>query len=445
MSAVSMQEIKTKKRSLREVLPPKNISSRPAISESVNDLPADDDLPPIKIKHYNSGSGRSGGGKKRWLWFGGLIIVILVIAFFISQAWARVTVEVVPFSIDLTLDETVDASRAGGELTFSTITLPAKTGGKLVKATGTEKVSRQASGQIVIYNNYDKNVQKLVANTRFETKEGKIYKIHEPVSVPGMKTVSGKAVPGTVEVTVYADKPGPAGNGPATDFTIPGFKGDPRFTKFFARSKTPLAGGIVGEVPKLSAEEETRARVALRADLTKELLKEARFKIPETQVLFDGTTLVDFQDATDWQAATAESVLIKESAILNGIMLPRQAFSNKLIDTKVSNFSPAELQIADLESLPVSLDLLKLGNLSEAKEITLSVKGSTRLIAVINNTDIAAKLAGAKQDEIDGVLAQIKSIAKAKVSFRPPWVGQVPADPEAITIKLDENNDSLLH
>lgn len=426
-----MQEVRTKKRSLREVLPPKNLPSVPPA------LPADD--PPISEPRQSPGA-----GKRRW-WLGVLVVLALVASFLVSQAWARATVAVTPFSIDLALDEKVEASLGGADLTFGTITLPPRTGGKLVKASGIEKVSRPASGQIVIYNNYDKNPQRLIANTRFETPAGKIYRIREPVTVPGMTTVNGKLVPGTLEVTVYADEPGPGGNGPATDFSIPGFKNDPRFNKFFARSKTPLSGGLIGEVPKLSAEEETRARVALRSELTKELLKEARFKIPESQVLFDGAALLDWQDVTDWQAAASDSVMIKESATLTGVTLPRVALSNKLINTKVPNFSPDELRIINLESLSASLAVSRPEDLRNAKEIAVNIRGSARAVALVNRQDLAAKLAGLKQAEINSILANFKNISKAEVSIWPLWISRIPADPADIIIELDDNNDSLLH
>ena len=41
----------------------------------------------------------------------------------------------------------------------------------------TKKVEAKASGKITVYNNYDGNDQKLIKNTRFETSDGKIYRL----------------------------------------------------------------------------------------------------------------------------------------------------------------------------------------------------------------------------------------------------------------------------
>ena len=66
------------------------------------------------------------------------------------------------------------------------------------------------------------------------------------VTIPGTKVENGKTVPGSKEVDVVADKAGAEYNIGLTDFTIPGFKGSPKFETVFARSKTEMTGGYVG-------------------------------------------------------------------------------------------------------------------------------------------------------------------------------------------------------
>ena len=109
----------------------------------------------------------------------------------------------------------------------------------LIAATGITSGGQYASGKITVYNNYSSAPQKLIANTRFQTSDGKIYRIKGAISVPGM---------GVTEATVYADRAGEEYNiGPA-DFTIPGLKGGPRFEKVFAKSKSAMSGGTSGNV-----------------------------------------------------------------------------------------------------------------------------------------------------------------------------------------------------
>ena len=53
-------------------------------------------------------------------------------------------------------------------------------------------MERKASGQIIVYNAYNDNNQKLIKNTRFETPDGKIYRIQASIIVPGTKVEEGK-------------------------------------------------------------------------------------------------------------------------------------------------------------------------------------------------------------------------------------------------------------
>ena len=66
----------------------------------------------------------------------------------------------------------------------------------LVTATGISSSGQKAGGKITVYNNYSNAPQKLIINTRFQTSDGKIYRIREPIVIPGM---------GVKEATVYAD------------------------------------------------------------------------------------------------------------------------------------------------------------------------------------------------------------------------------------------------
>jgi len=113
-----------------------------------------------------------------------------------------------------------------------------------VDASGPSSSSGQkATGNVVIYNTFSSSEQSLVATTRLESSDGKIFRISKGVTVPGM-TSDGN--PGAVEVQVVADEAGEAYNIGPSDFTIPGFKGNPKFGKFSAKSSEPMRGGASG-------------------------------------------------------------------------------------------------------------------------------------------------------------------------------------------------------
>ncbi len=421
------QEIKVKRKSLRDILPPKHESAVPPLP------PPPSEAMRVPSEYHQRKQGRWG-----WpVWTVLALVLLAVLGYASTRVLARVSIELTPAPVDIVLDETIKLSRDGSGLGFDVITLPSQTGSKTVKASGMEKVNRPASGTIVIYNNYSKESQRLIANTRFQAKNGKIYRIREAVNVPGIQTIAGKSTPGSLEVTVYADVPGVEGNGEATDFTIPGLKGDPRYDKIYARSKTPFTGGAVGEIKKVLPADEQAARTALRAEVTEAMLKEARAKIPASFVLFDDLTKVDIRDVSDLSvSAGGDNVMIKEALTLQGLMLPRQSLTDKLIGVKVANFAASELLISNLADLDVSFEPLPAGNLAESESLTIRVRGSAHLVPRIEVSALTSKLAGVKKDEVNEILNEVKGLERARVVFRPPWLTRVPVNPSRIQIKL---------
>jgi hypothetical protein len=102
---------------------------------------------------------------------------------------------------------------------------------------------KRASGSVVIYNEYNSSSQPLVATTRLQTADGKIFRLVKNVVVPGMTEIDGSSKPGAIEVEVVADQAGSDFNIDPTDFKIPGFADGPKFDKFYAKSSKAFSGG----------------------------------------------------------------------------------------------------------------------------------------------------------------------------------------------------------
>lgn len=52
-------------------------------------------------------------------------------------------------------------------------------------ASGSKDVSKPATGVVTVYNAHSTASQQLIANTRFEASDGKIYRIRDQITVPG--------------------------------------------------------------------------------------------------------------------------------------------------------------------------------------------------------------------------------------------------------------------
>jgi hypothetical protein len=246
--------------------------------------------PREELSTYGGGQGRS-GLSKLFLW---LIALACLTALFFAVSWlfagATVTVALKKVDAQLVGEQTFSLTPQNGEIGYSTVVL-SDTASAEVTATGEKEVTSNASGTIVIYNNFDSNSQRLVAGTRFKTPEGLIYKLDAAITVPGKKG----STPGSIQAKVTAEKPGSSYNIGLTDFTIPGFEGDPRHDAFYARSKTPMAGGASGTVPIVDDEAKATAIENLKTALISTLKERANKELPltSTSISYDRSRRYD--------------------------------------------------------------------------------------------------------------------------------------------------------
>lgn len=104
--------------------------------------------------------------------------------------------------------------------------------------------SKKATGKITIYNEYSTETQRMILRTRFESPDGRIYRLAASVIVPGKRIVNQQEIPGQIDAMVIAEEEGPQYNIGPTTFTIPGFKGDPRYEYFLGVSTEAITTGL---------------------------------------------------------------------------------------------------------------------------------------------------------------------------------------------------------
>jgi len=106
-----------------------------------------------------------------------------------------------------------------------------------------EESGTKASGIITVFNEYSSSPQLLVASTRFLSSDGKIFRTIKDISVPGSEIINDEIIPDSINITVMADYPGIEYNISPSDFTIPGFKGSPKYVGLYGKSNTAMNGG----------------------------------------------------------------------------------------------------------------------------------------------------------------------------------------------------------
>lgn len=419
-----MDESNNSKRSLRDLLP-KGESKRSASSSEY-------------------GRGPIGPGthfKPRrfpWKLYGGIVVVVLVLAggYAVSKAMATATIQVTPRQQKLSVDANMTAVRTGSSSTgsstpliFDVITIE-DTQSTMVPSGGTENVEKKASGKIIVYNDFSEKTEKLIKNTRFQTADGKIYRIQEAISIPG-KTAAG---PGSVEVTIYADQAGESYNIAKTDFTIPGLKGDARFEKIYGRSKTDITGGFVGSTKIIAEADRAKVRDVAESELTTRLKDKAKKELPAEFISFDDASFIDFSEEVGTKGSATEAELI-EKGTLSLVVFKKDAFAHAVASQGLVDFDGAPVYIATPETLEFKLLSKDSVNPESSQSINFSLRGPATIVWQFDGTELATALAGKTSQDYTAVLRNFPAITRAEVNFNPSWIKSIPGDPEKIFIE----------
>jgi len=359
-----------------------------------------------------------------------LLVVALVVAVSIGALFyfSTAKVEVTPITISAAVQSSFSANKSSGDLPFEIITAQ-KIASQSVKGSGTKTVNSSASGTITIYNTQAK-AQKLVANTRFATVAGLIFRIRSAVTVPG----GTSANPGSTTAKVYADKPGSSYNVGPTSFTVPGFAGMPQETMVYARSSSAMTGGASGNTPIVDTDLETQARGALKTALAPDLLASIQTQIPAGYVLVPGSATTVYEELASAPSSTTGMVEVKEQGTITAIIFPNTALA-KAIASSVAGLvyqgEPLTLTSTD-NLLLAAVDMP--GPDDEIFSFTLA--GTASLVHTVDPDRIAAAIAGRTRSAAEVALTNYPEIKRAVIILRPFWRQTFPQDPSSINVVI---------
>lgn len=369
-------------------------------------------------------------------------ICILALFFGVSMLFSSATVIITPRLQKISFtNETYTAKSSSPtvvDLAFEVLKVK-QVGTETVTATEDKEVSIKASGKIIIYNNYSATSQRLINNTRFESKNGKIYRINTSVIVPGYKKVDGKIVPGSVEATIFADQAGESYNMKLSDLTgdfkIPGFKGDPRYQGFYGLLKTDITGGLVGKQRVVSPEVRKVTEESIKSKLKEQLLKELYAIKPENYIIFKDGYSIDYTVLPD-SAVDSDKAKLSIEGNLNGIVFNNLRLTKTIAAKKLTDFDglPAELVPGD----DFTATFTAKDNTGLWKNTTLELKlnGSAVIKWQYSTDQIRADLAGKSESDLKNIVSQYKnSISAIQVIFQPVWTRYFPDNPTKIKVK----------
>ena len=349
---------------------------------------------------------------------------------------ARMRVTISPKTASLLLDQSVmlfKNSTKQGELSFGSITLPDKREG-VFASKEKKSVEERARGTIVIFNKSSKSAQVLVASTRLEDPDGRIYRIPKSVIIPGYTMENGKVVSGLREVEVVADEPGAEYNIALTDFTIPGFKGSSKFSTIFARSKTEMSGGAIGVRGVISKKEVDDARAELRRQAKAEAEQSLQKKLPPDAFLIIPSVehVVIKEEVTPGPGEVGDSFTIRLEGEMRAVMLNKNSFENFLADAVPLHDGAFSFSIKNLAELSYELK----GYSFAANSFRLHIRGKAEFEAVVDPELVRVGISEKQISNAAALLGAYPEIARSEVRFRPFWLHRLPRNNERIDVTV---------
>jgi hypothetical protein len=369
---------------------------------------------------------------RKLLWWGLAAIGIVALGAFWSIGNARMSITVKPKRVVVPIDANVSLVRNDEDNPLRLIADQVVKQGVFRGAVSKSVVQEKAKGSIVIYNKASATPQQLIANTRFEASNGKIYRIPEATTIPGYTKDGSKIIPGSREVIVVADKPGPDYNIGLVDFTIPGFKGSPKYITVFARSKTEMTGGFSGERATVNPDDLEKAMLKLKTEAEEKSYSILQAKLDPGSVMVKQTvgfvttdakveTPADGGEGSFALTLTGESrgAFVSEIDVLNALGK----------DIAV----PRPYRVTNLNDLSFEFS----GYSYDASQATLYIKGSAAVESVVDTQAIKKTTMTGGLSKSADILRNFPALTEVSVQFRPLWFRYVPLDEERIDIIID--------
>ncbi len=370
------------------------------------------------------------GHKKIWLV---AFIAVVFFLFALSYFFARAEVSVNPRIKDFNLNQNFAANLNSPEgISFNLVVISGEET-ENVTATEEKEVAQSAHGLVVIYNNFSTTPQRLDINTRLEGSNGKMYKTVKPVVVPG---VNG-AVPGSVEVGINGFEVGDEYNSAPLDFKIFGFKGTPKYEKFFARSKDAIVGGFKGLSHVVSTEDKDKSVKSLTEKLKANLWQKATDQIPAGFLLYKDAVYLDIEDGADVNLLSSTGTLpITLKGTLYGALLAEGELSKKIVGYALDKDTTDEVYISNIKDLVFKL-VDPAVTLKDTKTINFNLSGSAKIVWKVDTEKLTTDLLSKSKKDFNQVLLTYPNIDSADLSISPVWNRSIPKAPSAMKIQVN--------
>lgn len=368
--------------------------------------------------------------------------------YFLSFSFATATIEIWPKTEKVSFDVKLNLNTKIKEFNIAKSLIPAEIKEKenivsgTFSATGKLSKTAKAGGVITVYNNYSVSYQVLVATTRFVSTEGKVFRTVEKVMIPGQTNESGKLKPGEINIRVIADESGEQYNiGPDT-FSIPGFAGTDKYTKFYAKSFQAFIGGSSQEALQVTAADFNNAE----SDLIKRAKSETEDLLKNELQAESISSVFGFLEKATQTEIIEKSSSAKAGDVANEFNVQVKAKSKTLLFKKedIENFVKNHILAKIPEGKKIHESSLKIDFSSESVNFAsgtaqLSLKITVDIYSDMDERAIKNNVSGKSLSEIKVFLANQPEIKNVLVKMQPFWISKAPKDIDRVSIKTSFN------
>lgn len=369
-----------------------------------------------------------------------IALLAIVLAFGISAFFKSAKIVITPKNEIHTFDENFSALKdiSTNDLSFQIVTT-AKDVEKTIVATDEQIVQKKATGTIVVYNNYSTQSQALVKTTRFATPEGLIFRTTKDIVIPGIQVKNGNTVAGSAEVLVEADKAGAEYNIPLKDFTIVGFKGTPKYTKIYGRSKTVMSGGFSGTQKTVSQDTMNSADKELENILKISLSKDIISQIPENFILYPDSISYSLDptvqaDNSSNQSTTTDKAILKKHGSVSAVIFDKGALSRAIVAKILPDAINDVIKITNLDNLSFAFATDSLFDSNTSTSLNFNLKGDANFVWVFDESKLKTDLLGMSKKNAVAIISTYKNINEAEIQTSPFWNQTIPQDPKKVTL-----------
>lgn len=366
--------------------------------------------------------------------------VSLAVAFILPKADIAISLktEIAPYDFEFIADESLKKiDVANSKIPLQKIEVASEES-ETYPVTGKKHVQEMASGEITVFNEYSSTPQRIVATTRFLSKEGdKLFRINEAVTIPGFSRVEGVDVPGQVTIKVYADKPGEDYNIKPTSFSLPGLQGSPKYNSIYARSTKAMSGGIDKEVLYFSEGDYITAKEKLAGIAREKNEKNFLGKISEDALLLEDTKKEEeLEINTDVKTGDVANNFQMNVKIITGANLILKADLDEIINEKLAS------RLATNKKFLENSRSYQIGKtaINQDGGIIISAHVNQKLITKIDAENLKKEIAGKSEAELKTYFSNMSGVESANISLWPFWVKSIPSSYEKINITIDIND-----